>query len=244
MVSKYIRISFNRKTPHSEIIEYGKWEVRGLTPEEEEERRQLNEDLMGYQDFSTAEDILDEERQTLMEKKRRLEALEALEKEGTITWSIQDRSEIDSVLMVLQLRHIPIYVENLPEELLKKILDPQVILNLAPGQKAEPLDEGVPHPREEPAEDSRVGAVHSAIRLIEGASNDGRLWIELVKLHDSNPAEGKHEGFVTEPNTIYILPIKYLKEDWGPINDAFKKAFGNRASWHRASKESHWKVTF
>jgi hypothetical protein len=65
-------------------------------------------------------------------------------------------------------------------------------------------------------------------------------WLDTVKISATNPAPGQQ----TLANTVYIMPTRYMKDDWQPVQDALKRVFGDRLDWTRAGKESYWSVKF
>lgn len=245
MVSKDIRIAINRFQP-DHIVEYGEWVTRTLTPEEQEELDALNEELLEYSDFTTAAELEDEKMQEIMGKRKRLEELEALRTgEPRLKWKVQDPHEVVSVLLLVRPNHLPVYIEGLTNEMVEKLLEPQLTLNIGPGGGAQPLPSQVQTP---PGDDIRFSEIKAAIGSIEGVPTGpdlrGKTWLDIVVISKENPAVGKEAGQTTLNEMIYVMPVKYLQDDWGPINDRLKEIFGDRTDWHRAGKTSHWTVRF
>lgn len=240
MVSKDIRIAINRFQPRH-IVEYGEWITRTLTPEEQEELDALNEELLEYSDFTTAGELANLNKK-LAKKRKRLEELEALRTgEPQLVWKVQDPHEVESILLLVRPNHLPVYVEGLTNEMVEKLLEPSLTLNIGSGPGVQPLPSQVQTP---PGEDVRFSEIKAAIGSIEGASKEGKPWLELVVISKENPAAGKEAGQTTLDEMIYVMPVKYLQDDWGPINDRLKAIFGDRTDWHRAGKTSHWTVRF
>jgi len=244
---KLIRLAFDRLHPVPFLVEYGK--KRQLTPEEESELEILHGELMEYSDFSTAQEIQETQRQTLMVKKRRLEELEAVKRgDQEITWEQQD--DIETILLMIRPGFVNVYVENLPSELFDKLLlDTHIHLNITqayspPGQLATEEGPKIEHypdlqqPRT--PQDPRILEVKRTIASMPGISSEGVPWEQLVIITLENPAQGQ----ATLSNSVYVMPIKYLHKDWSPINDKIKEVYGNRHQWVRADKESHWRISF
>lgn len=244
MVSKDIRIAINRFQPRH-IVEYGEWITRTLTPEEQEELDALNEELLEYSEFTTAGELEDEKMQQIMEKRKRLEELEALRTgEPQLVWNVQEPHEVQSILLLVRPNHLPVYVEGLTNEMVEKILEPSLTLNIGSGPGVQPP----PQVQTPPGGDVRFSEIKAAIGSIEGAPKGvdlkGKTWLELVEITKENPAAGKEAGQTTLDEMVYVMPVKYLQDDWGPINDRLKVIFGDRTDWHRAGKTSHWTVRF
>jgi hypothetical protein len=240
MVSKMIRVAINRFQPDATIIEYGEWAMRPLSADEVKELEVLNQELLEYSDFTTAAELDDETQRRIRDKRKRLEELEAIRTgEPKLEWRIQDPHEIESVLLVIRPRNVPIYVEGLTDEMIQKILAPHLTLNIGGGV-------GTLSPTEEPIQptDTRISEINAAIGSIKAPSIAGKPWLDLVVISTTNPAAGSVEGQTTLSGTIYVMPVRFLKDDWGPINDRLNEIFGDRALWHRAGKTSHWTVKF
>lgn len=230
-----VRITFEKRGPSTLIVEYGEWIAREITLEEKAEMEKLNTELIEFSDFSTASELADAKRQELMIKKKRLEELE--EKRDGAPELIWKQREIDgqtTVLLIYRRDQLPIYVEDLPGELIDKLLDSHIHLNITQGSPMAPQPQ-VPAP---PIADSKLTEVQRAIDTIDKKSNDGAPWLQLVEISMENPAPGQK----TLTGTVYIMPVKFLKGDWDLINVKLKEAFGDKLNWTRAGKQSFWSV--
>lgn len=218
MPPQLIRITFRRNAP-SWIVEYGFEMKRELTEAEKQEYQQLNDELMDFQDFTTA-NILTPERQMFMEKKKRFEVLQNLAEKVEIEWQPVNTGEIEAILLVIQQNELPTYVENLPKELLNKLFSANLTIqsaNIVVGSQSLPTGPSPVAPLE------RVGAI-----LTEADKG----WQELVTI--------KQEG-----DFIIVRPKRFLKEKWGPLNVTLKKYFGNEVwiSEGKNDKNAHWRLS-
>jgi len=250
MPPAHVRITLETMTPIPITLEYGEPYVRDLTEEEKKELQDLEDLLVSYQDFTTAEDIGNEERQALMGKKKRYEELKAVQLgEPEIRWVPQDTKRLQTLLIMMRAGFVPIYSENTPHELLELMLDPTINISVG-GSSPLPIGQ---EPIELTVEERKkatgvpedpVIQVENALIDMEGAPkmgfNQGKTWLEIVEISTTNPAPGQQ----TLTNTVYIMPWRYLKDDWQPINDALKVVFGDNLDWTRAGKESYWSVKF
>uniref|UniRef100_A0A6M3M0Z9 Uncharacterized protein n=1 Tax=viral metagenome TaxID=1070528 RepID=A0A6M3M0Z9_9ZZZZ len=233
MPSNLVRITLDKKKTDF-TVEYGESHLPGLTSEEEKELEQLNEDLLEYSDFTIAEKLQDEDRQKLMAKKKRLEELTEKKVREYVTWLPIEANLIDTLLIICNpmMRHT--YVENLPPELLKKLFEPQMSLNLMPF----PVDDAgslqripkVEKPESEPEETPLQGRSVKEVEVIRVVASAKASWGEYVSIKQEN-------------GSIIVTPHKFLGDDWGPINLALKKAYGDVwKSMGSGDKSAHWKV--
>jgi len=213
MPSNLVRITLDKKAT-SFTVEYGDRQQPGLTAGEEEEFEQLNEELMEYSDFTVAEELEDEARQQLMEKKKRLEELAEKKIREHIDWYPIEEDLVESLLIVCgpEIRHT--YVENLPSYLLDRILDPKFTLNISYPPQGEPMrpsekDEGSSHPQT-----GLDGRTANELKVIKVVSSANPSWNDYVSVKE-------------EDGVVYVRPHKFLGDIWGPINTALKESFGD-----------------
>ena len=237
MPSNLVRVTIDKET-NGFTVEYGEETLPGLTDLEEIEFKQLNEDLIEYSDFTEAENLEDEERKQLMEKKKRLEELVEKRVREHVNWYPIEGGLIESLLIILSPRVRHTYVENLPEELLDKIMDPSITLNVSTGppwvEGASRFPVGPPkhEEKETPADD--VGALEGVttkeLKIIEVLASAKANWTEYVSVEEK-------EG------VVYVRPHKFLGDVWGPINAALKKAYGDPwKSKGSGDREAHWEI--
>ena len=238
MPSKLVRVTLDMAGNHF-IVEYGERRAAGLTQAQQEERDQLNEDLIEFSDFTLAEDLEDEERKGLMVKKKRLEELSEMEEMEHIEWYPLEDHLINSLLVVVSPRQIHTYVENIPAYLLDRILDPKgnVTINVGAGAP-QPWPEALTkEEREEIAEkhgleipdmgglESRTDAERTVITII---AQDTPQWVDIVTIRE-------------ERGIVFVRPNKFLKDLWNPINVALREIYGE--CWKsdgRGDKDAHW----
>jgi len=236
-----IRITFEKRDPSTLIVEYGEWVVKEITPEERAEMEVLSAELIEFSDFSTASELADDARQDLMIKKKRLEELEAW-RDGVpeLVWKGKEIDGQTTILLIHRRDQVPIYVEDLPGELIDKLLDSHIHLNIMQGSPmAGQASPPTPAPSG-PVIDTRIAEITKTIDSITEETSEGVPWRQLVDISLQNPAPGQE----TLTGTVYILPVKYLKKDWDPINIKLKEVYGDRLMWTRAGKQSYWSVTF
>ena len=171
------------------------------------------------------------------------------EKEEGIEWVPQDLAFVKTLLLMMSPEDEPIYVENIPYELLEKMLDPKLTINVGSPTVAASVDKVLKAPLQhtyepEPAQHPGIARVQEVIRQIPGApamsKHEGKTWLQLVQIGLTNPAPGQ----TTLANTVYVMPVEFLKDDWEPLKDALQGTFKNQVNWTRAGKESYWAVTF
>lgn len=232
MPSNLIRITFEFPG-QTWITEYGERMVKGLTEEEEIEKQELNEELMGYHDFSSANEMLGKDRKALMTKKERYEELVRMEGEETIVWRIVDPTLIWTTLIILKPEHVNTYVENLPVDLMNKLFSPMLTiesaninLGVAP-QQASPQPSHVP-PSQETSEPLVKDASYAKVTSVLAQAVPD--WANQVDVYISN-------------SNIWVKPKRYLGDGWKPINIALKTAFGDCwKSKGAKDKDAHWEV--
>lgn len=266
MPSKLVRITVDLHDPYVKVLEYGQFIEGSLTTEQREELEELEDTLNGFSDFASATDINDEERKELMEKKMRVEELKMLE-EDRIQWIEQDVTLLQSVLLMMTPDWAPIYSENIPRELLIKMLDPNLTVNIMPGTivagaaeeevKEVPASHPAPQPPQQPQsqQSDNVLLVEEIIRGIKESptmsANQGKPWVATKVADGFNGlvyvSEESPQGQSSLAGVVYAWPVKYLKDDWGPVNTALKEKFGDsKLNWVRTDpgKYSHWTVKF
>ncbi len=233
MPSKLVRIVLDL-TSNNFIVEYGERRIPGLTKAQQKELDHLNEELIGYSDFTAAENLDSEKRQQLMEKKRRLTELAEKEVLEHFEWYPVEQHLIESLLIVVSPNQLHVYVENLPPNLMEKILEPQITLNFGMGQEPAP----VPSVTEEqpiPPQDN-LGILKNRtpkeLRVIGVIAQDTPEWIDFVTVKEE------------QPDMIFVRPHRFLKDDWAPINRALRAAFGPDCwkSEGKGDSEAHWRI--
>uniref|UniRef100_A0A6M3M9M6 Uncharacterized protein n=2 Tax=viral metagenome TaxID=1070528 RepID=A0A6M3M9M6_9ZZZZ len=236
MPSNLVRVTLDKKSEMF-TVEYGEQHLPGLSELEEKELSQLNEDLIEYSDFTAAENLEDEARQQLMSKKKRLEELTEKRTQESVNWHPVDEDLVDTLLIILspQMRHT--YVENLPPQLLEKLLEPQMTFNFGtmaaavreetkPEIPPEKEDEGPTHPRA-----GLEGVTSNELAVIQVLITAKPNWTEYVSVKE-------------EDGVVYVRPHKFLGDDWGPVNAALKKAYGE-STWKSkgaGDRDAHWEV--
>ncbi len=253
MPPKLVRITLDlHELTYVKTLEYGQLVEGELTEDQTKELQELQEVLMGFSDFASADSLSDEKRKELMEKKRRYEDLKDLE-EDRIIWGEQDTMGLHTLLVMVRQRHRSIYVENVPDELLVKMLDPNLTVHIT----------GQPVTTEEPAAVIPAAAARApdnvvlVSEVINGiaikpamSANKDLPWVAtkvnegyhgLVYVSKDSP-----QGQQSLAGVVYAWPVKYLKDDWEPVNLALKGIFGDKLDWVRTDpgKFSHWVVTF
>lgn len=228
MPSKLVRIVLDL-TSNQFIVEYGERRIPGLTPAQQEEMKQLNEELMEFSDFALAEKLEDEEQQALMAKKKRLMELAELEVGEHFEWYPIEAHLIESLFIVVSpnLRHT--YVENLPPNLIEKLLEPQITLNFGTGQGPISVTSAT---EASPPDDLGDLQSHTPneIEVIGVIAQDTPNWPDFVAIKEE------------KPGVVFVRPPRYLKDDWTPINRAIRAAFGGDC-WITKGKgdtTAHW----
>lgn len=229
MPSKLVRIVLD-KTSNQFIVEYGERRTPGLTQPQQKEMDQLNKELIGYSDFTLAEELGSEERQQLMEKKRRLTELAEMEVREHFEWYPIEKELIESLLIVVRPGYLHVYVENLPDSLLDKILEPQITLNVSTGPPW--VEDAVPtHPKEDPVDEPGAleGRTPNELAVIGVMLPNTPKWHDYVKVEEI-------EGIV------HVTPHKFLGDDWRPINRALRAVFGQDVWKSKGQGDSgaHW----
>lgn len=260
MPSKLVRLTVDLHDPYVKVLEYGQLIEGSLTVEQRKELEELEDILNGFSDFASATDIKDEERQELMEKKMRVEELKMLEEDRT-HWVEQDVTLLNSVLLMMGPKLLPVYCENIPMTLLTKMLDPNLTVNIMSGtivgaeEEEVPMTQPQPQAPQPPQRSENVLLVEEIIRSIKESptmsANQGKPWV-ATKVADGFDglvyvSEDSPQGQSSLAGVVYAWPVKYLKDDWGPVNNALKEKFGDsRLNWVRTDpgKYSHWTVKF
>jgi len=255
MPPRIVRVTIDLKDPYVKVLEYGQLIKGKLTEDQASELVELEEVLMEFSDFASAEDINDEKRKELMGKKQRAEELKNLEGDH-LSWTEQDVSTLNSLLIMMRTDWIPVYVENIPQELLVKMLDPNLTVHIT-GQPVTTISEE-PEPipvaaTPAPVSDNvaLVSEVISRIAVKPAMSaNKDKPWV-ATKVNDGYHglvyvSKDSPQGQQSLAGVVYAWPVKYLKDDWEPVNLALKADFGDKLDWVRTDpgKFSHWVVTF
>lgn len=227
------------------IVEYGERYAPGLTQTQQEERAKLIEDLKEFSEFTSAEKIEDEDRRGLVEKKKRLVALNEMEEVEHIEWYPVEEHLIQSLLIVVSPKLIHTYVENLPTYLLDRILDPKGNVTINVGSLPESLeqtppeiaktleDQGLP-PEILLKDDQGDLQSHTVAELavIKVIAQDTPGWADLLTVRE-NP----------ERRLVFVRPNKFLGPKWKPINRALQELYDE--CWYSAGsgdKDAHWEV--
>ena len=232
MPSNLVRVTIDKKKVRF-TVEYGEQHLPGLSELEEKELNQLNEDLIEYSDFTAAENLEDEVRKQLMSKKKRLEELTEKRTQEHVDWYPVDEDLIYTLLIILRPGMLHTYVENLPSQLLEKLLEPQMTFNfgtMPAAVKEETKQETPPEKEETTAEDV--------------AGLEGRTAKELAVIKVLVTAKTNWPDYVSvkeEDGIVYVRPHKFLGDIWGPINAALKKAYGDPwVSGGTGDRDAHW----
>lgn len=236
MPSKLVRIVLD-KTSNQFIVEYGERRTPGLTQPQQKEMDQLNKELIGYSDFTLAEELGSEERQQLMEKKRRLTELAEMEVREHFEWYPIEKELIESLLIVVRPGYLHVYVENLPDSLLEKIMEPQVTINVSSGPLAQGTATPIPLDEEEREEARKWQDEPGAL--------EGRTPNELAVIGVMLPNTPKWHDYVKVEEIegiVHVTPHKFLGDDWRPINRALRAVFGQDVWKSKGQGDSgaHW----
>ncbi len=263
MPPKLVRVTFDHENSKSFIVEYGALSI--LSPEDRDEMILLQQDLLEFKDFASAETLDDARRHELMDKKKRLKVLNEINDGNEILWSSDTFT--NSVLLILRPDYTPIYVENLPNELFDKLLlESQFTMNVTPvAAPAEPVQyaplqyeyepvAAAPPPQNVSQSDPQLERVKRIITSIKDnpamSANKDQPWLAtktggsyngLIYVSRIHPGPGQS----SLDGVIYAWPVKYLKTDWEPVNQALKDALGDNVDWVRTEpgKWSHWVIT-
>lgn len=257
MPSNLVRVTIDKEKMEF-AVEYGEVQPPGLSELEEAKFKQLNEDLIEYSDFTEAENLEDEERQQLMEKKKRLEELAEKRTQENVSWYPIEEGLIESLLIICEPGMKHTYVENLPGTLLRKLFDPQMTFNF--GNLGHTID--MPCPRIESCTSNLRGPqcttnAHKDCKALRGeaeqeAPADDVAGLEGVTQKELNviaviaSAQANWKDYVSvkeENGVVHVRPHKFLGDVWGPINAALKKAYGDPwKSKGSGDREAHWEI--
>lgn len=233
MPSKLVRVVLDMTSNHFSV-EYGEKHAPGLSELDEIEFKQLNQELIEFSDFTLAEELDDEERKEMMAKKKRLEELAVKEKMDHIEWHPLEEHLINSLFIVVKPGFLHTYVENMPAQLLDKIMDPHITLNVSTGPAWVEGDSRFPvdHPKEEEESPDDVGLLQAhtpaEIVVIKIIADDTPGWAELITV--------KEEG-----RLVIVRPNKFLGDAWKAINRALREVYGECwKSEGRGDKAAHW----
>ena len=252
--SKLIRVTIDTMDPYVKVLEYGQIYDRELTDMESRELIELETSLKEFRDFDTAEALKDEQRKESMTKKQRLEQLKAIQGKH-INWIEQDTNQLDSLMVIMRSNYVPVYVENIPSTFIDRVLDPNIIVNVVGGVPVQHIEDPEKIVLDSPVtvvKDEQVFMVQEAIRRIgvdpKMSANQGEPWLA------SSPNEGNGLIYVSRDypgsgqtslaGVVYAWPVKFMKDDWGPVNTSLKEIFGKKLDWTRDGKWSHWTVKF
>lgn len=218
MSRNLIRISLNKET-NTFYLEYGQSSLPGLTEQQKTEKAKLEEELMGFQDFTVAEDLDNEKRQELIVKKKRLEDLKQREIEPRIDWIPVLGKDVESLFLVTSADRL-IYIENLPQFLIDKIIGPNPITINVTAQ-SQPSQPGQLQP-------TPPGKIQQIMNILSEADPK---WNEVVELIE------------TDKTAIILKPKGFIGEGWTPINEALKKMYGDVwDSKGKGDKNAHWRI--
>ena len=239
MPSKLVRVVLDMTSNHFSV-EYGEKRAPGLSELDEIEFKQLNQDLIEFSDFTLAEDLDDEERKDMMAKKKRLEELAVKETMEHIEWYPIEEHLINSLFIVVKPGFLHTYVENMPAQLLDKIMDPQITLNVSTGPawvegaSRFPVEHPEKEEKEEDAPVNDVGGLQAhtpaEIVVIKIIADDTPGWADLLTV--------KEEGTL-----VIVRPNKFLGDAWKAINRALREVYGECwKSTGKGDKSAHWEV--
>jgi len=251
---KHIRITFNglgSPTPENLLVEYGRMEVVGLTAEERLEYDELGKKFedVPKADFAKAADLIDPKKRAEIQGRRRYAELDKKLIEPQMIWMPVDVEDTPhTILLIMQEGNLPIYVENMPPEMIQRLMEPQIHINspqIYMASQALPATTTPPPPQVQPNSGSKSkDRIIEALKGIKEANTVKKPWEELVNIDEKNPAEGIYEGEITQLQRLYIMPVKFLGEDWRRINDVIITTFGSdKQRWKNTlKKQSHWEV--
>ena len=256
---KHIRITFNSlafPTPENFLVEYGRMEVVGLTAEERLEYDELGKKFEDAPkaDFAKAADLLDPKKLAEIQGRRRYAELDKKLIEPQMIWmpvDVEDTLDdcgVHTILLIMQEGRLPIYVENMPEEMIKRLMEPQIHIH-SPQVFMTQIEPTTTKPPATVSPKVETGSnpmerITAALKAIKEPNSHGKPWEELVNLDAKNPAEGIWANQVTAEGRLYILAMKFLGTDWKKMNDTINAVFGtDKVIWHRDLKaQSHWEV--
>lgn len=228
-----VRITFERESKFEDIkIEYGEVYYRDLTDEEKEELKTLEDHLKNFEDFSTAEKLKNEQHKAVIEKKRRFEELQQLPTTPQLEWRKVPLPR--SVFFLGRPNNLVSFVEGIPQFMLDKIFKDEQVVNIninsasIPISKTKKVEEEI---KPEPLKQQIIDILEE-LDLTED-------WQEIIEIFVD---KAKREDFEGE-KVYWVKPKGFLQEDWGPINRALKKAFGD--CWYsegKGYKDAHWEV--
>jgi hypothetical protein len=260
MNMRHVRLTFNQNAvvdPQYAAVEYGRVDVVGLTPEEREDYDTLEKEFgeATKPEFSKAADLADPVKKERIHRQRRYAELDKKLTEPRMIWMPTDEESMpSSVILIMRQGVLPVYIENMPEEMIKKLMSPQIIVEnpqvyMGPQTQAasspQPQQAAVQQPQTAPPS-SPIEQVKAVISRLVTPTVSKKPWISMVSVELVNPAEGVWEKEETKPNRVYVTPLDFLGDDWRPINVALKGAFGDtKALWFGKFKEqSHWELVF
>ena len=250
--SKLIRVTIDILDPYVKVLEYGIIYDRELDDSEKEEIKTLEEALAEFSDFASVDLLKD--RKELMVKKQRYEQLKAIQGKH-INWIEQDIAQLNSLMMIMRSQHEPVYVENIPNEFIDRVLDPDIVVNVVGGVPVQHIEDPEKIVLDSPVtvvKDEQVFMVQEAIRRIgvdpKMSANQGEPWLAsspnagngLIYVSRDYPGAGQ----TSLAGVVYAWPVKFMKDDWGPVNVALKEVFEKKLDWTRDGKWSHWTVKF
>ena len=250
MPPNLIRVTFDRHDPGSLNVEYGR---TSLIPLEELEMQRLAAELKEYSSFTATEKASPAKMRELEVKKKRYDELERISNGADTVWETQPISAVESVLLIITPDARTVYVENIPEELIQKMLmDQPVIVNVTQGPAPAYLHMPLQVEDQPQLPSGSLELVKQAIGNIQEtptmAANKDQPWVAM------RSSDGKYHGLVyvseidpsgavSVPGVVYAWPVKFMKDDWNPVNNALKDAFGENLEWVTAKKYSHWRIS-
>lgn len=219
-----VRVTMDRDSLNF-IVEYGSRQKAGLSAEESDEYKKLNDELLGYSDFAAAEERLEDDRQGLMEKKRRFEELRDKAEIAHVEWVPEDPKNIESLFILLRPDNLPTYIENLPGFMLDKLISPNLNIQMATITFGPDFP---PPPGNMGALEVGTPLKQTVLQVLATARSD---WAKLVEVFD------------LPDGSVKVKPRKFLEEAWTPINNMFRERFGDVwKSKGKGDKEAHWLI--
>jgi len=215
------------------MVESGEFVPGSLTASEQKELELLIDQLIPYGDFTAFKDLASDEIKQVTQLKHRRAELEQKKTESSLEFIPVPIDEVYSIILVIRPNHLPVYVQNMPEEWIDKLFSQNFTLNMgAPIQG----NTATPEPEEatKPAGfvyDSKLSLKHNKIR--ETLQKAGGLDLVEITIDPENP------------ELINITPLDWLGDDYKPIDTILRNQFGESASWvskGRGDRKAHWSV--
>jgi hypothetical protein len=234
-MSRLVRITVDLNSNRF-MVERGRTEKAAFTEEERRELDSLRDQLEPYGDFTAFKDLSQEEIEKVTRLKKRRAELEKISEAVKTVWEIVPEAEVESVVLIVSPRAIPVYVENMPEGWLERLFTQQLIIESPQIYLGSP-GTAPPVARPAPPQDSRgytpdsgLSAKHN--KVIETIYKVDPAYLELLEI--------KPEG-----DYVIVHPYEWLGEPWGRIEQALTKQFGESAAWiskGKGDRDAHWEV--